>query len=220
MLLRRLLLLWTILCLLALGLSAQAPQRRKKPRLLPNRFAEGYLLTHRGDTVEGYIDPGNRFKDQNKVYFFDYHGARTHYGADRIEGFSYDGMSFQAHETPYAFAGIFADSMIFLQRIVDGPARLYRFYTRRSVFTLQRGPAYFDLLIMPDNQEYEISYAYKWKRIGELLSDYPGMNEAIQAGDFKPEDTPELIKRYNLWYQQTQAQEQAHGTTRSSDTDP
>lgn len=200
-----------MILILCYGLPTELWGQRKKPRLLPNRFAEGYLLTRAGDTVLGYVDPGNRFKDQDKVYFYDYYGGRTHYHADRIAGFGYQGRHFQRHETPYQYAGLFADSMVFLQRIVSGPARLYRFYTRRSLFTFQRGPAYFDLLVMPDGQEYEISYAYKWKRLAEILADYPGMTQAIRNGDFRPEDTPELIRRYNLWYQQTHAEQALDG---------
>jgi hypothetical protein len=177
-------------------------QSERAPEKIPNRFALGYLLTIEGDTVQGYVDPGNPFKDQDKVYFFDHFGGRTTYQAGQIHGFGYEGKHFQAHDMPYQYAGLFADSVLFLQRIVDGPAQLYRFYTRRSVLTLQRGSAYFDMLLMPDGQEYEVSYSYKWKRLGDILGDYPGMAAAIRNGTYKPKDTPELIRRYNLWYQQ------------------
>ncbi len=182
------------------SLWGQSEDKERKYPLLPNRYVEGYLLTQTGDTIQGYIKPGNLFKDQMRVFFLDYFGGKTTYFASRINGYGYEDLHYSSHPTPYNFAGAFADSMLFLIRVVNGPATLYRFYTRRSSLTLQRGPAYFDLLVKPDGTRHEVSYAFKWERLATALDDHPSLGDDIREELYRPEDTEEIIRLYNEWY--------------------
>jgi len=196
-----------VLILLFSGSSTFAQRKREKPpRLLPNRFEEGYILTETGDSIPGFLLMGNRFEAQSKIKFYDYYGGRATYFPNRLKGYGYEQTHFMAQETPFQFAGAFADSAIFLQRMVEGPASLYRFYTRRSALTFQKGPAFLDLLIMPDGTEHEVSYAFKWKRIADWLEEHPTLSEQIRAGTFSPEETLGIISMYNDWYRKTHQQ--------------
>lgn len=183
------------------SVQAQDEEKRRYP-LLSNRFSEGYLVNLEGDTAYGYIRPGNTFRDQMKVYYFDYYGGRTFYRGDRIRGYGYEELHYTSFATPYNFSDAFTDSTIFLLRVVNGPAKLYRFYTRRSMLTLQRGPAYLDLLVKPDGGQYEISYAFRWKRLSNAFEDHPTLSDDIAEELYRPEDTEEIVRTYNEWYRQ------------------
>lgn len=200
----RLLLSFSLAIVSGLPLLAQQGQAERHYPLLPNRFAEGYIVNFKGDTTYGYIRPGNAFRDQLKVFFLDYYGGRTYYHGDRIQGFGYENKHYLAIRTPYNFAGAFSDSSIFLMRLIEGPATLLRFYTRRSVLTLQSGPAYLDLLVKPDGSRHEISYAFKWERLADALADHPTLADDIRAEVYRPQDTEEIIRIYNQWYRQQQ----------------
>ena len=163
-------------------------------------FLEGYIVSFSGDSTPGYVRPGNLFKDQQKIRFYDYFGHRAIYSSDRIAAYGYAGKDYISRTVPFNYSGLFSDSTLFLLRMVDGPAKLYRFYTRRSLFTLQKGPAYFDLLQMPDGKMHEVSYNFKWKRIAELFTAFPELAQAIRDEVYKPEETPEIVQQYNEWY--------------------
>ena len=163
-------------------------------------FIEGYIVAFSGDTTAGYVRPGNLFKDQQKIRFYDNFGHRAIYSSDRIAAYGYAGKHYISQTIPFNYSGLFSDSTLFLLRMVDGPAKLFRYYTRRSLFTLQKGPAYFDLLSMPDGSMHEVSYNFKWKRLAELFTDFPELAQAIRDEVYKPEETPEIVEQYNEWY--------------------
>ncbi|MEZ4776438.1 MAG: hypothetical protein R3D00_24900 [Bacteroidia bacterium] len=162
----------------------------------------GYIISYSGDTTFGQISPGNYFRDQKRIRFTDVYGVKTIYHSDRIAGFGYGGKHYIAKPTPYYFAGLFSDSTIFLLRRIQGPASLYRFYKQRSLFTLQKGPSYFELVEKPDGKLYEVSLAFKWKRVATVFADYPELAREIETGLYKPEELDKIIDTYNQWYNQ------------------
>ncbi|MEL6676438.1 MAG: hypothetical protein AAFR61_29790 [Bacteroidota bacterium] len=182
--------------------KATSPPKAKKssPKKPKRTLAEAYILTFAGDTVRGMAKLGNSFQDQRFIRFIDNYGVKVKYTADRIKGFGYDSLTYDSHPTPYLFAGLGSDSAMFFQRLISGPAKLYRFYTRRSLFTLKKGPAFFDLIVKPDGSMYEVSYSFKWERIAEAFEDYPELKRAIERELIKPEETPKLLEQYNQWY--------------------
>ncbi|GAB4427081.1 MAG: hypothetical protein OHK0039_45290 [Bacteroidia bacterium] len=170
------------------------------PPLAAQRLQEGYVVSLRGDTTMGFVRPGGRFRDQQEIRFLDRYGVKVRYDASRLQGYGYGDKHYLAMPTPYYFSGLFSDTSLFLLRTVQGPASLYRFYTRRSVFTLQRGPAFFDLLIKPDGTRHEVSLSFRWKRVADAFEDYPELADAIRRDLYKPEELPLIVKLYNDWY--------------------
>ena len=85
-------------------------------------------------------------------------------------------------------------------RLINGPAKLYRYYTRRSAFTLQKGPAYFDIIEKPDGKQFEISYNFKWKRVADAFADHPSLSREITNGLYSMEEIDKIIRDYNTWY--------------------
>lgn len=167
-----------------------------------SRFPEGYIVSNAGDTTWGYVRSGDDFKDQQQIIFYDEYVIKSKYTPERISAFGYNDRHFESKPRPVLYSGLMADTVIFLQRISDGPARLYRFYTRKSFFTLQQGPAFFDVLQKPDGRLYEVSYNFRWGRIADALEDYPELAQAIRNELFGPEDIPEIIRAYNDWYEE------------------
>lgn len=167
-----------------------------------SRFPEGYIVSNAGDTTWGYVRSGDDFKDQQQIVFYDEYVVKSKYTPERISAFGYNDRHFESKPRPVLYSGLLADTVIFLQRISEGPARLYRFYTRKSIFTLQQGPAFFDVLQKPDGSLYEVSYNFKWMRIADALEDYPELAQAIRNELFGPEDIPEIIRAYNDWYEE------------------
>lgn len=165
-----------------------------------SRFPEGYIVSNAGDTTWGYVRSGDDFKDQQQIIFYDEYVVKSKYTPERISAFGYNDRHFESKPRPVLYSGLLADTVIFLQRISNGPARLYRFYTRKSIFTLQQGPAFFDVLQKPDGSLYEVSYNFRWARIADALEDYPELAQAIRNELFGPEDIPEIIRAYNDWY--------------------
>lgn len=162
----------------------------------------GYIISYSGDTTLGHISPGNYFRDQRSIRFTDVYGVKTTYHSDRIAGFGYEGKHYISKATPYYFAGLFSDSTIFLLRRIQGPASLYRFYKQRAFFTLHRGPSYFELIEKPDGKLYEVSIAFKWKRVAAAFADYEELAREIENGLYKPEELDKIIDTYNQWYNQ------------------
>ncbi|MEL6256098.1 MAG: hypothetical protein AAFR87_29100 [Bacteroidota bacterium] len=175
-------------------------EEKKKTKRPKNSYEQGYIVANHGDTTYGYIRIQDDFLNQRQLKFVDDYGVRAKYTPDRIKGFGVDGRDYEVLPTPINFAGLFSDSTIFLLRTVQGPASLYRFYTRRSVFTLKQGPSYIDLIKKPDGSLYEVSYNFKWVRIADAFPDFPELADAIRNELFKPEDTERIIERYNEWY--------------------
>lgn len=175
--------------LLAAKLSAQA-----------SRFPEGYIVSFTGDTTWGFVRSGNDFRDQKYIIFYDEYAVKAKYTPERIAAFGYQDRHYESMPRPYLYSGLLADTLMFMQRLIDGPATLFRFYTRRSLFTLQQQPAFFDLLEKPGGKLVEVSYNFKWKRIADALEEYPELAQAIRNDLFTPEDIPDIIRNYNEWY--------------------
>lgn len=165
-----------------------------------SRYPEGYIVSNTGDTTFGFVRSGDDFKDQQQIIFYDEFVVKSKYTPERISAFGYNERHFESKPRPYLYSGFLADTVMFLQKLSDGHAKLYRFYTRRSIFTLQKGPAYFDMLEKPDGSLFEVSYNFKWKRIADALEDYPELSQAIRNDLFGPDDLPEILAAYNDWY--------------------
>lgn len=182
-----------IICLIISGNCILAQNYKQK-------YPEGYILSHRGDTTTGFVRLGNHFKDQNRIRFYDQFGVKARYTADRLQGFGYGGKHYVSRPTPYLYSGLFSDTVMFMQRVTDGPAKLYRFFTRKSVFTLKKGPAYVEYLEKPDGSIYEVSLVFKWQRIANAFQDYPELAADIRNDRYKPEDMEKIVEAYNRWY--------------------
>lgn len=180
--------------------TEQEEKTQKPSKKLKRSFQEGYIVANRGDTTHGYIRIQDGFRSQRQVKFADDYGVRAKYTPDRIKAYGIGEIAYEVLPTPLNFSGLFSEALIFLQRSIIGPASLYRFYTRRSVFTLKKGPAYIDLIKKPDGSLHEVSYNFKWVRIADAFKDFPELSDAIKNELFKPEDTPAIIERYNKWY--------------------
>ncbi|MEM7374171.1 MAG: hypothetical protein AAF587_36595 [Bacteroidota bacterium] len=165
------------------------------------KYPQGYILSHRGDTTYGFVRLGDNFKDQNKIRFYDQFGVKARYTADRLQGFGYEGKHYVSRQTPYLYSGLFSDTVMFMQRVCDGPAKLFRFFTRKSVFTLKKGPAYVEYLEKPDGSVHEVSLVFKWQRIANAFLDYPELAADIRNDRYKPEDMEKIVDAYNRWFQ-------------------
>ncbi|RMG75746.1 MAG: hypothetical protein D6722_00465 [Bacteroidetes bacterium] len=185
-----------MLCFLGI-LLAGGPQPLPAQRLQP-----GYIVSHMGDTTRGFVQPGNPFRNQRQIRFLDRYGVKAIYTPARLKAYGYGEKAYVALPTPFYYSGFLSDTVIFILRRIEGPASLYRFYARRSVFTLQRGPAYFELVEMPDGSLHEVSLTFKWRRIAEAFNTYPELADAIRNGLYKPEDMGEIVETFNTWFRQ------------------
>ncbi len=167
-----------------------------------SKYPRGYIVSQYNDTTWGYVRSGNDFKDQRHIVFYDEYAVKSRYTPERISAFGYQDRHYESKPRPFLYAGLLSDTVMFLQRKIDGPVKLFRFYTRRSEFTLQKGPAFFDLLEKPDGKLFEVSYNFKWKRIADALDEYTELAQAIRNDLFQPTDLPRIIEAYNVWYRE------------------
>lgn len=165
----------------------------------------GYIVSWKGDTIHGEIIPGDDFKNQKQVNFIDKHGVSVIYHPDRIAAYAFGDTSiYRSRPMPYLYAGLFAEERVFLKIIRSGPARLYRFYARRSVFTLKKGPGYFEILEKPDGSWHEVSLIFGWKHTAQVFDEYPDLANKIRNKAFNPEQMVEVVDIYNRWYLEQQ----------------
>ena len=179
---------------LLLGWTDIQAQRYKE------KYPEGYVVSLSGDTTTGFVRLGNNFKDQRKIRFYDQYGIKARYSADRLAGFGYENKHYVTRKTPYLYSGLFSDSLMFMLQVVNGPAKLYRFFTRQSVFTLKKGPAYFEYLEKPDGSVHEVSLVFRWQQIATAFEDYPELAADIRNERYKPEEMRKIVEAYNRWY--------------------
>lgn len=198
---------FVVLMLPGIGLlSAQEDAEKKGKERIPKRkmakhsYPEGYILSLDGDTTFGYIRQRDAFDDQQKIEFYDHYGASTTYTAGIIQGYGYADKHFECRPTPYFYSDLLSDTILFMARLIDGPARLYRFYSRPNALTLKNQPAYFDFLVKPTGEIFEVSYAFRWKHLASAFQDHPKLAKDILEDVYKPEDTESIVKYYNSWY--------------------
>ncbi len=163
-------------------------------------YEEGYLVSNSGDSIFGIIKVQNTFASQKKIHFVDQNGAKVVYHPERISAYGYGKMHFESLPIPYLYAGIASDTIAFLQRVVSGHAKLYRFYTRRSLFTLSPGPAYVDFIQKPDDTWHEVSPNFRWKRLALTFQESLHLAQQINQNEFKLGETAEVVRAYNEWY--------------------
>lgn len=147
------------------------------------------------------ISPEDAFRNQSQIAYTDAQGVTVVYHPDRIHGYGYgDSVHYASRPMPYLYAGLFSEPRVFLRRLLEGPASLYRFYARRSAFTLKKGPGYFELVEKPDGSWHEVSLVFGWKRTAQVFEEYPALAQQIRQKEFLPEQMYEVVSRYNQWY--------------------
>jgi hypothetical protein len=197
----------TSFCCIALCCLTLLPQpaQAQRPERYREQYPEGYILAPVGDTILGFVRSGTNFRDQRYIQFYDEYGARTRYHADRIRGYGYEERHYKAQKTPFYFQGLLEDSVVFLLRRLDGPCKLYRFYTRRSVFSMKKGPAYYEIIEKPDGSQHDVSQNFRFRRLAGAFTDYPELARDIDQEKYKPEQIEEIVRRYNEWHLSLQA---------------
>ncbi|MEL6651934.1 MAG: hypothetical protein AAFQ87_14125 [Bacteroidota bacterium] len=179
-------------------------------------YIDGYVISNQGDSIFGLVREASIFKHQKKIHFVDYNGAKVVYHADRIAGYGYGRKHYESLPIPYLYTGIGSDTIGFMQRIVSGPANLYRFYTRHSVFTLQKGAAYVDFILTPEDEWFEVSPNFRWKRVAEAFEENPELVSKIEHNNFPLGQTEFVVRAFNQWYE---ARDEEESTLRVSRAD-
>jgi len=165
-------------------------------------YEEGYIISNRGDSIFGIVKVQSTFTAQKKIHFVDENGARVVYHPERIAAYGYGKMHFESLPIPYLYAGIGSDTIAFLQRIVSGHAQLFRYYTKRSAFTLSQGPGYVEFIRKPDDSWHEISPNFRWKHLASTFKENSVLVQKISQNEFKLGETAEVVRAYNHWYEE------------------
>lgn len=165
-------------------------------------YEEGYILSNLGDSIFGLVKVQNNFANQRKLHFIDYNGAKVVYHPERIAGYGYGKMHFESLPIPYLYTGIGSDTIGFLHRTVSGHAELFRYYTTRSIFTLNNGPGYVEFVRKPDQTWHEISPNFRWRRLAEAFQEHPVLAQKINDNEFKLGETDQVVRAYNQWYEE------------------
>ncbi|MEM6345131.1 MAG: hypothetical protein AAF927_14665 [Bacteroidota bacterium] len=165
-------------------------------------YEDGYIVSNRGDSIFGIIKVPKTFAGQRKIHFVDLNGARVVYHPERIAAYGYGKMHFESLPIPYLYAGIGSDTIAFLQRIVSGHAQLYRYYTKRSAFTLSQGPGFVEFIRKPDETWHEISPNFRWKKLAITFKECSVLAQKIKQDEYKLGETAAVVRAYNVWYEE------------------
>lgn len=149
---------------------------------------------------------------QNKVRYIDKNGKKKRIRADEAKEvrFTYKGEDIRllAREVPIALAGIFSNNRVFLRLKMDGPLRLFTYYSKSNNPDLYNGSTgtwsgggssvrEITLLQKGDGMVKNPNFFKFRKDMMEYLNDCPDLVGKLEKKDFKRRDVFEMVGYYN-----------------------
>lgn len=185
----------------------------------------GYIITLKGDTLEGWLLNINLWLNQHMTFFYDdpdNHDGRVKYKAREIKGYKVGNRVYES----IRFLGEYSlHKDNFFMRKITGPISYYEWYYDSDRSNLS--PVDVSLKELSDAFVFEedelstqdlcrksegeminlgnLKYLLNFdKNMSKLVSDYPELSQKIQNKEegFKWIDRLHIIRNYNEWYLQ------------------
>lgn len=155
-----------------------------------SNFQNGYILTLENDTIRGWVNSRNEYKNYNSCHFKK-DGETTSYYPHQIKGFGFD-------QGKYYSSGIIKEQ--FAETLVAGELSLYK---HKSQYVLKKGAEIFELqpkeIEVGHGGEKSVYEDKKWRRVvAYLISDcLTQPNEIVGRIVLQEKSLTRLVSRYN-----------------------
>ncbi|MCB2219328.1 MAG: hypothetical protein KQI35_02955 [Bacteroidetes bacterium] len=181
------------------------------------KFADGYIITHQGDTIYGKIkikvDKNEKLipsKMQEKITFNNREGQRSVYEAGTIRSFYF----FYDFETPtFVSVPFFKESNLFLKVIGEqGYLKLYQYYPidekgLSNAYELAEyvygvfdfGERYFFYILKPDGDRLLMGKHTPKNKILEFFKEDTALAQKIDTREYGYADVYRMVREYNQW---------------------
>jgi hypothetical protein len=176
---------------------------------------EGWVLNTAGDTIRGFITVVNPAINQVQVRFKGKSGIDTVYGTSALKSYGYGNVVYDRIRTCYRkklTTGVSArDGIQFVHRGIDGPSRLYRFYTLKfsnAVVSSYNGnpPMHTGvvnrkfLVTSPDGNMLFSKGRTLAGMMNRIYLDYKGYAIPLHLRNPTAATLPEVVDDFNQWY--------------------
>lgn len=214
-------LLLFILMLIGTGLMAQEDQEEVKLWTI----YPGYVITHKNDTIRGYIKLNNFVNNQKKAFFYNHpddEKCAEKYKPKDIKAYK---VGPRYYESFKFWPETEARGLHFFLKVIDGPISVYKWYYEPVELSKERVKidddgriSNIDLSFSEENLSTELipvkpggepeklknlKYATNFKKnMSKYLEDYPELAAKIanKEDGYGIGNIEDIIREYNAWY--------------------
>jgi hypothetical protein len=179
-------------------------------------IAPGYVITNNNDSLIGFITIKNAVMNQAEIQFTDNTGKMTVYTTKDAKAYGYAKLRYEKIETGYTkelINGIRTkDGSQFLHLAVEGPSKLYRFYTLKfksstMVSYDKNPPTYLGKLkrqfVVTNPAGRKIFTKGRTLRgtLNRIYYDYPKYLTKVPVERTEAKELPDIVEGFNYWYE-------------------
>jgi hypothetical protein len=183
---------------------------------LAGTVVPGYVITNKDDTLQGFITIKNVALNQVKIQYNDSSGKATLFTVKDAKGYGYSKIHYDRIRTGYkkeiTNGYKTKDGMQFLHRAVDGPSKLYRFYTlhfkKSTIISYdQDPPSYLGKLMRqfvitnPDGKQVFTKGRTLKGALNRIYYTYPKYVAQFPVEYTTASELPEIVTGFNYWFE-------------------
>jgi len=175
---------------------------------------KGYVVNTQGDSLEGWITVNSVAHNQVEVNFTGDDGVMKKYDISGLKAYGYDKVRYEKVKTGFGKEvtnGLKSgEGFHFLHLEVDGPAKLYRFYTlkfrKTTLHNFPDPPLYFGklkshfVIVNPQGEKLLTKGRTIKGCVNKLFNDNTRLMMRVRAGGVNAKKLPAVVMSYNEWY--------------------
>ncbi len=177
----------------------------------------GYIITNAGDTVKGFVEHGDRTRNQNKCIFYtDVKDRKTKktYKPDELKGYA---VGDKVYRSMHYSGGLFSKPLNFVLAVKPGRITQCTYYTKDEGYIIQvrkinETDAQYDERICKaelvwykegedpiSNPTLLLGFA---KKVSKLVADYPELAKKVENKEkgYTTLKILDIIDEYNNWW--------------------
>lgn len=177
---------------------------------------QGYVITMTKDTLYGFITVKNVARNQSEILFNDNSGKAIRYTVKDATAYGYANVHYERIKTGYRKETTnnvkTSDGYLFLHKAVDGPSKLYRFYTLHfSNGTMssynQDPPLYLGKLkrhffiTNPNGKQIFTKGRTLTGALNRTYYKYPRYLSRYPVDTPRAAELPDIVKKFNDWFE-------------------
>lgn len=179
------------------------------------RTYPGYVVTNAGDTLRGYVEHGDKTRNQTKCTFYtDISNSKTKktYKPDELKGYA---VGDKVYRSMHYSGGLFGKPLNFLLAVKLGKVTRFNFYSKDELVKVLVGnetEAQHDARVCKEeivwqkdnedpipNTSLFLGFA---KKVSKLLADYPELAKKVENKEsgYTTLKILDIIDEYNKWW--------------------
>ncbi len=175
----------------------------------------GYVITNNNDTLQGFVTIKNVALNQVLINFADSTGKSRIYTVKDAKGYSYSNLRYEIVKTGFkknVTNKQRTNGYHFLHLAVDGPSKLYRFYTltfkKSTMISYNENPAPYlgklkrhFIISIPEGKQIFTKGKTLTGSLNRIYSNYPKYLSKNPVDSPKAFELPGIVNAFNYWYQ-------------------